>query len=166
MGDVVRSVAVLGAIVLLLWGVGRFLFGVEPDEPTRTIDHVAAIEASREAVDFDLLAPEDLPDGWRATSLRVDDDAWHLGVVTDDDEYVGLEQVRESVRTAVRQLAEGSRPAGDVTVDGERWALRTGPRDDTTFVRRAGDTTVLVTGTASRAQLERYISSLSSSTPS
>lgn len=161
MGDVLRSVAVLGGIIVVLFVVGRLFFTVTPDEPTRAIDHVAAIEASREAVDFDLVAPTDLPDGWRATSVRVDDDTWHLGVVTDDDEYVGLEQVREDVRTAVRLHAEGSKAAGDATVDGERWALRTGPRGDLTFVRTEGDTTVLVTGSASRAQLQRYISSLS-----
>ena len=163
MGDVVRSVAVLGALILALYLVGRLFFTVTPDEPTRTLDHAAAIEASREAVDFALVAPTDLPDGWRATSVRVDDDTWHLGVVTDDDEYVGLEQVREGVRATVRRFAEGSEAAGDVTVDGERWALRTGPRDDLTFVRPEGDTTVLVTGSASRAQLERYLSSLSAS---
>ena len=162
MGDILRSVAVLGAIILVLFAVGRF-FTVTPDEPTRTVDYQAAAESSRKAATFDLLAPTELPAGWRATSVRFEDSSWHLGVVTDDDEYVGLEQVRSGVDRAVERFAEGSTPDGEAEVDGETWSVHTGPRDDVTYIRRDGDMTVVVTGTTTRAELERYISSLSSS---
>ena len=162
MGDILRSVAVLGAIILALFAVGQF-FTITPDEPTRAVDYQAAAESSRKAATFELLAPSELPEGWRATSVRFDDNSWHLGVVTDDDEYIGLEQVRASVRRAVERFAEGSTPDGDAVVDGETWALHTGPRDDLTFARRDGDMAVVVTGTTTREVSERSISSLSSS---
>ncbi len=167
MGDIARSIAVLGAIILVLFAVGRLLT-VTPDEPTRAVDYREAVESSRTVADFDLYAPDSLPQGWRATSVRFEDDSWHLGVVTDEDEYVGLEQVKADVEQAVERFAEGSRPAGDAVVGGDTWSLFTGPRDDRTYVRRdgagsEGDMTIVVTGTAPREEMERYIASLSSS---
>ena len=167
MGDIARSIAVLGAIILVLFAVGRLLT-VTPDEPTRAVDYREAVESSRTVADFDVLAPDSLPGGWRATSVRFEENSWHLGVVTDEDEYVGLEQVQAGVQRSIEQFAEGSRADGEAVVGGETWSVRTGPRDDRTYVRRdsagsEGDMTIVVTGTAPREEMERYISSLSAS---
>lgn len=167
MGDIVRSVALLGAILLALFLLGRFLT-VTPDEPTRPIDYRSAVESSRTVADFDLLAPTSLPPGWRATSVRFEQDSWHLGVVTADDEYVGLEQVKADPDRAVERFAKGSHSTGAAVVGGETWSLHSGPGDDLTYVRRdtgqaGGGMTILVTGTAPRQVMEDYISSLSPS---
>jgi len=162
MGDIARSVAVLGAILLALFGLGRLLT-VTPDEPASTVDYRSAVESSRTVADFDVLAPASLPDGWRATSVRFEQDSWHLGVVTADDDYVGLEQVAADPRRALDRFANGSRSYGDTVVGREKWSLYTGPGDDLTYVRRDGDMTIVVTGTAPRQVMESYISSLSTS---
>jgi hypothetical protein len=162
MGDIARSVGVLGAIVLLLFGLGQLLT-ITPDDPSPTVDYRTAAESSRTVADFDLLAPTSLPDGWRATSVRFETGSWHLGVLTDDDEYVGLEQLRAAPRRAIERFAAGSRAAGTVTIDRTTWSRRAGPDDDVTYVRRDGDMTILVTGSAPRDDVERYISSLSAS---
>jgi len=167
LGDILRSIAVLGAIILTLFVVGR-LVTITPDQPTRAVDYREAVESSRTVADFDLYAPRSLPKGWRATSVRFEDNAWHLGVVTDEDDYVGLEQVPDSTKRAIEQFGKGSRAFGETVIGGETWSLRTGPRDDLTYVRRdhagsEGDMTIVVTGTAPRPVMERYISSLSSS---
>ena len=162
MGDIARSVAVLGAIILALFALGRLLT-VTPDEPIRPVDYRSAVESSRTVAEFDLLAPTSLPEGWRATSVRFEQGEWHLGVVTADDDYVGLEQVEADPHRAVERFAKGSRSDGDTVVGGETWSLHTGPRDDLTYVRRDADVTIVVTGTAPRQEMERYISSLSPS---
>ena len=162
MGDIARSVAVLGAIILALFVLGR-LFTVTPDEPTPTIDYRSAVDSSRTVAEYDVFAPRSLPEGWRATSVRFEQGEWHLGVVTDDDDYVGLEQVEADPARAVERFANGSRSFGDAEVGGETWSLHTGPRDDLTFVRRGGGSTIVVTGTAPRHVMESYISSLSAS---
>jgi hypothetical protein len=167
MGDIARSVAVLGAIVLTLFALGRFLT-VTPDEPVRTVDYQDAVESSRTVADFELLAPESLPKGWRATSVRFEPSSWHLGVLTDEEDYVGLEQVEADTERAVERFAPESKSFGDTVIGGETWSLHTGPRDDLTYVRRDsagsdGDMTIVVTGTATRVVMERYISSLSGS---
>ena len=162
MGDIARSIGVLGAIILVLFAVGRLLT-VTPDEPTRSVDYRSAVESSRTVADFELLAPDSLPKGWRATSVRFEPGSWHLGVLTGDDDYVGLEQVEADPQRAVERFAKGSRDGVKITLEGETWSLRTGPRADLTYLRRDGDMTIVVTGTAPRVVMERYISSLSAS---
>ncbi|WP_187271854.1 DUF4245 domain-containing protein [Aeromicrobium terrae] len=162
LGDILRSVAVIGAILLGVYGIAQIMT-VEPEHPTSTVDYQSALDSARPVADFDLLGPTSLPKGWRATSARYESDSWHLGVITDDDEYVGLEQLRASAQETIRKFAEDSRPAGSVTIDGTSWQRRTEPDGDSTYVRRDGDMTVLVTGSAKRAEIERYVSSLSSS---
>jgi hypothetical protein len=162
LGDIARSVAVLGAIVLALFGIGKLLT-LTPDDPAPSVDYKTAAESSRTVADFDLLAPTALPDGWRATSVRYETDEWHLGVLTDEDDYVGLEQLRATPWRTIERFAAGSRASGTVTIDGTAWSRRTGPDDDVTYLRRDGEVTTLVTSRAPRADVERYISSLSAS---
>jgi hypothetical protein len=167
LGDIARSIAVLGAIILVLFGLGR-LFTVTPDEPTHPVDYRSAVKSSRTVADFELFAPTSLPRGWRATSVRFEPGSWHLGVLTDADDYVGLEQVKADTRRAVERFANGSRADGTTVISGETWSLHSGPRDDRTYVRRDrgmahGGMTIVVTGTAPRVVMERYISSLSAS---
>lgn len=162
MGDIARSIAVLGAIIVALFALGR-LFMLTPDEPTPTVDYRSAVESSRTVADYDVFAPRSLPEGWRATSVRFEQGEWHLGVVTDDDDYVGVEQVAAGPARAVQRFANGSRRFGDTVVGRETWSLHTGPRDDLTYVRRDAGSTIVVTGTAPRQVMENYISSLSPS---
>jgi hypothetical protein len=162
MGDVLRTVAVLGVIVLGLWGIGLF-FTVTPETPVETVDYAEAVESARPVAEFPLLAPESLPDGWRATSARFEPSSWHLGVLTDDDEYIGLEQVTSGAAAAVSRFAEGSEAAGDVEIDGETWQRRTGPKGRTTLVREADGVTTLINASAPFEEVERYVSSLSAS---
>jgi hypothetical protein len=162
MGDIFRSIAVLGGIILTLFVVGRIVT-ITPDQPTRAVDYREALESSRTVAEFDLYAPRSLPEGWRATSVRFEENAWHLGVVTDEDDYVGLEQVTDSTKRAIDRFGQGSRAFGETVIGGETWSLRTGPDDDLTYVRRDTGNTIVVTGTAPRPVMERYISSLSAS---
>lgn len=162
MGDIFRSIAVLGGIILALFVIGRIVT-ITPDQPTRAVDYLEAVESSRTVSEFDLYAPRSLPEGWRATSVRFEESGWHLGVVTDEDDYIGLEQVTDSPTRAIERFAEGSRAFGETVIDSETWSLRTGPDDDLTYVRRDTGNTVVVTGTAPRPVMERYVSSLSAS---
>ena len=162
MGDVVRSVAVLSALVLALWGFGQ-LFVTTPDDTIKPIDYLETARSARPAAEFELLAPATLPKGWTATSARFTPTSWHLGVVTDDEEYVGLEQAKVEAEQLIKYFAKDSKAAGTATIDGETWELRKGPDGDVTFVRSESGLTTLVTGDAPRAEVEAYVSSLSAS---
>lgn len=162
MGDIFRSMAVIAVIILGLWAFGK-LFTSDAGDPAKPVDWQRIVGQARPAADFALAAPTSLPDGWRATSARFEPNSWHLGVLTGDDDYIGLEQVKVSVDRAVDRFAEGSKPASTEQIDGEPWTVRTGPDDRLTYVRREGGLTTLVNGTASRTVMEDYVASLSAS---
>jgi len=162
MGDVVRSVAVLGLVILALWGVGR-LFTNTPADPVKAIDYARIVRSARPAADFALLAPPSLPTGWKATSARFEPNSWHLGVLTADNDYIGVEQVKVSIPQAVGEFAKDSRSAGSATIAGKIWRARKGPGDDITFVRAEAGLTTLINGSAPRQVIEDYVASLSAS---
>jgi hypothetical protein len=164
LGDMVRSVALLLVPVLLFVGYQRLM--TEEPEITPPVDYATAAQSARAAAPFDVLAPADLPDGWRATSVRYEPGEqphWHLGVLTDDNEYVGLEQVVAEVDEALEDFAPRTSPAGSTMIEGRRWELRTDPgRGETTLVRRDGQVSTVITGTVSHADLIAYVESLES----
>jgi len=162
MGDIVRSMVVIAVIILGLYGVGQ-LFTSDKKAEVETVDYVSVVAQARPAATFPLAAPPSLPDGWRATSARFQANGWHLGVLTDDDDYVGLEQLRSSRARVVERFAEGSKSAGTAEVAGQTWSVRTGPKGRWTYVRDEDGLTTLVNTSASRRVLERYIASLSTS---
>jgi Protein of unknown function (DUF4245) len=161
--DVIRSLIVLLAIIGAV-AIYQAALTDDPADPVPTVDYTSALDAARADAGHPLLAPEQLPEGWRATSVRYQPGqewAWHLGVLTSDDEYVGLEQAVAEADSLVEEAADGTEPVGTTQVDGAQWQLRRDEsRGETTFVREAAGVTTLVTGSASQATLEDYIRSL------
>ena len=163
MGDIIRSVAVIGLIIIGLYAFGK-LFTQDPESPTPAVDYATIVDQVRPVAGFDLLAPSSLPEGWKANNATFNIDWWHLGIVRGDDDYIGLEQVKGgSVTRAIESFADGSRVDGRTDIGGETWSVRKGPGDRTTYVLTKGEVTTVVVGTPSRPVIEKYISSLTTS---
>ena len=151
-----RSAAgMVGAmIVLVVVVIGFVLFRdanrVDPASPVRSVDYQQAADYARGQAGFDLLSPTDLPEGWRATSAGYvpgDDEAWHLGLLTDDERYVGLEQSGSSVDSVVEEFVDPAAKRGQpVEVDGRPWQTWSDDGGDLALVRSQGGTTTLVVG--------------------
>jgi hypothetical protein len=151
-----RSAAgMVGAmVVLVLVVLGFVLFRDlnrnDPPSPVRTVDYEQAAEYARDQASFDVVSPEDLPEGWRATSARYltgESGSWHLGLLTDDDRYVGLEQSASTADAMVEEHVDAQAVEGDpVTVDGEDWATWSDSGGDLALVRETDGTTTLVVG--------------------
>lgn len=163
LGDILRSVLVMGLIILALWGFGQF-FTRTPDQPTRSIDYAKTVRDVRAAADYPVLAPPSLPDGWRATSARYNrgNQGWHLGVLSDDDEYVGLEQSKDTVKESLDDFAPGGEGAGSAQVAGTVWQVSVSEDDRLTYVSEKDGVTTLVTTSGDQALLEAYVESLTS----
>lgn len=161
--DVVRSIVV---VLLLIGAVALYqnLLTDDPDDPTPPVDYQTAVTAARADSGYPVLAPTGLPDGWEATNVRYtpgNEWAWHLGVVTADEEYVGLEQARIDPDSLIEIAAEGTEATGTTEIDGVVWQVRTDEsRGETTLVRQQQGVTTLVTGSASQETLEDYVRSL------
>ena len=159
MGDVFRSVLVLGAIVLAVWFVGR-LVTLTPDKPTSDVDWQLAASGVEPRLGFVPIVPNELPKSWRATSAKVAEDRWQLGVLDDSGEFFGLSQNVGSIDSLIRERAKGSKYVGPVEVAGQIWYLYKRPGKDLTFAREFGDQAVVVTSTAKQAEIEDYLQTL------
>jgi hypothetical protein len=162
MADIVRSMVVMALIILAVYGIGKF-FTSDGGDPVKPVDYAQVVEQARPAADFPLAAPDTLPKGWRANSARFQTNGWHLGVLTDEDEYIGLEQVTTGPKRTIERFAEGSKTAGTVEIEGRTWDVRTGPDGRTTLLRSEGGITTLANGTAPRSVVVDYVASLSES---
>lgn len=166
LGDIFRTVLVMGALVLGIWLVASLLFTRTPDDPVRDVDLAADVRAARGAAANPLLAPSALPDGWRPNGDRFDPagtQPWHIGMLTDDGEYIGLEQQRRSAAEMIKAFARGSRADGTVELGGVTWERRIGPGRQVAYLRHVGDSVAIVISDAAPADIEAYVASLSES---
>lgn len=148
-GGMVGAMLVLG-VLIIGWVTIRSLTSDDPPSPVQQVDYARDVPLARKAADFDLVAPTRLPSGWQATTVRYTPAPgahWHLGVLTDDRRYVGLEQSRDSVRSMVQEFVdESARRGRPADVGGAAWSTYTDAGGDLALVRRAGATTTLVVG--------------------
>ncbi|WP_293785769.1 DUF4245 domain-containing protein [uncultured Aeromicrobium sp.] len=157
MGDVFRTVLVLAAGVLAVFFVARMLFTVEPEHPVSAVDYREAASAVEPTAGFDPLLPERLPDGWISNSARIDAGTWEMGVVTGDDQFIGIRQLRDGNGAAFdRATEDGTEP---VTVHGREWQVGE-TRDGLVYALTDGDVTTVVRSTASPEDTEHYVASL------
>lgn len=158
-GAMLVLVLVVSAFVLL-----RDLNRADPASPVEPVDFAQPAEYARSEADFALLAPDELPEGWYATSVRFiagEEQAWHLGVLTDERRYVGLEQADRPVSDMVDDFVdEGADKGQDVMIDGQTWETWTDEDDDLALVRQTDDVTTLVVGAVPQATLEQFLATL------
>ena len=151
-----RSVAgLVGAMlvilaVILAFVVLREINRNDPASPVRAIDYARDADFARDQAKFEVVAPASLPEGWRATTARYvpgAEEHWHLGLLTEDDRYVGLEQSADSAETMVEQHVDEEATRGEpVAVAGAEWTTWRDDAGDLALVREDAGTTTLVVG--------------------
>lgn len=155
-------------LVLVLFVLGFVAFrAVNRADAARTIEPVDYVTSARYAADnaaFPVLAPVDLPEGWQATSVRFEggkDGSWHLGVLTDGDRYVGLEQAdRRTDEMVATYVGEDAEQTGERSVGGRTWAVFADVDDDVALVSESEDLVTLVVGRVPLETLTAYAASL------
>jgi Protein of unknown function (DUF4245) len=158
--------ALLAVLVLIvaIWGLTRFQHRNIPD-PARTIDYTSDLALAREKAPFGVLAPRPAPPGWRATSAQWNGQgptvSWHLGFLTPEGEYVGLEQSNAATAGFVRAHTAADQPGSPVSISGQQWqTLSSSGGSEHALLRADGGVTTLVTGTAPLKQLREFAASL------
>lgn len=148
--DILRAVGV----VVLITAAVVLIAPRRHYEAVRVIDYSGDLAAARTHAPYHVLAPEGLPDGWRATSVRyaTKDGAtmWHLGFISPADEYVGIEQSDGPAELWIRQQTHGGRVESRVPINGQDWTVRYQPDKElrSLAITQDGVTTV-VAGLAS-----------------
>lgn len=163
----ITVVAVVGFVAF------RAVFSDNEPTPIRTVDYQAIVKVGRADRQLSVLAPETLPAGWKATSATYDDGvspAWHLGMLTEERRYVGVEESGTSIGDLVDEHVDRDAVQGeDVTIAGEAWETWTDAGGDYAVaraVRSGGRTTesVLVVGTAPEAEIRDFAATLKGGT--
>ena len=151
-------IGVVGVIVLL---VPRPNQVSQPD-----VDAAAAARSARPGLSFSPAVPMGLPAGWAARTAKAQRGTdgvptWLLQYRTPSRTYAAVRQARGATREwEARQVTDG-RENGTITVAGRPWVVRDRrDRGIRSWVLHEGDLTTIVTGTASRAELETLVAAL------
>ncbi|MEU9165222.1 DUF4245 domain-containing protein [Streptomyces sp. NPDC048424] len=151
--DMVRSLSVIGIVV-----AGIYLFVPHDDEadPTHAVDYRVETITARRAAPYPVAAPVGLPEQWRATSVtyeRKNSNAWHLGFLDPEQQYVAVEQSSDTSPKYLARVTQGATTTGQTQQVGDAaWERWDGEKYDALVRREQGHVTV-VTGTASFEQL-------------
>ncbi|MGA0107802.1 MAG: DUF4245 domain-containing protein [Candidatus Nanopelagicales bacterium] len=162
--DITISMALVGLFVVLLAGFVGQTRKVNEVE-IRAIDLNAVSRATSQRTDLPIYAPENLPDGWLATSGRLEQiqnqPMWRFGLVTADEEFVG---VKVSASKPERML---SASGYEITsseiqiIDGKTMTLWTDQaKDESGIYYQAEGVNLLIYGTASFEEQLRLIENL------
>src|SRR4051794_4860402 len=161
MVNMLRSLLPLLVIVLLV--VGWTAFRQSPDvAPVRPVETASTVQLAASRAGYQLVVPTGLPDGYRPTSARTD--AGHageadpvtlqIGYVTPADEFAGFVVTDDRRATALTAVLNGAEEQGTVAIGGQTWTRSTTRRGETALSRETDGVTVVVSGSASEAELE------------
>jgi len=160
-------IVTVGAVVAFV--VFRALTSDDETTPVRAIDYSAAVQGARADGKLTVLAPDRLPLGWKATSATYNrgvSTTWHLGILTGDTKYVGVEEARESIDDLVEEhVDENAKRGKDVTIGGQKWQTWTDTDGDYAVARavdgpKGAEESVLVVGSAPERQVRQLAGSL------
>lgn len=160
-----------GVVFALIAFIYFFTYTPVTGDPVKIVDYTPTLAAVRSSGAFKVDAPIGLSPDWRATSVRYTPAAtdstiatWHLGFVTPDDGYVGLEQSNGTDAGFVKDSTTRGQEVGTQLVEDKTWKKY---HSDSTgynaLVLKEDDVTTVVAGTLSYDQLATFIGTLRSS---
>ena len=167
-GDMVRSIAVVGVFVVILFLVVWWQRPEGARGPVdRSVDVPGVFQEAAVSAGFPLLEPTGLPDGWTPTSAWVEGElssgvggvVVHAGYLTPAGSYAEVKQTDGDAALAVRTWTDGAKRTGAVTIDGQQWQTWESASRKA-LVRRDGGTTRVVTGKADWPELTVLAGSL------
>ncbi|GGT66806.1 hypothetical protein GCM10014713_69280 [Streptomyces purpureus] len=158
----IKSMAVILAAAGVMY---LFIPHDESADPVKAVDYRIELLTAQRAAPYPVLAPEGLGEGWKATTVsykREKNDAWQLGFLDPDTQYVAIHQSTEDPKKYIPRVTQQAADTGKTqTVAGGTWQRWEGPKYDA-LVRTDGKVTTLVTGTASFDRLAQMAAALQS----
>jgi Protein of unknown function (DUF4245) len=162
----VRSLGVVAVIaaVTLIFVPGLF----HPNKSQRfpAIDYSDYVSGFHQVTGRQALVPSSLPKGWAANAGMLTGPAavehLHVGWATPGANYAGLEESVGPMAAFVPTVlgVKGNRVTGSVLIAGQRWQTRTSSRGESSLSRTIDGVAVVVTGSATGAQLQDLAASL------
>ncbi|MGW7056862.1 DUF4245 domain-containing protein [Streptomyces sp. NPDC054887] len=158
--DMVLSMAAIGVVVA---GVYTLVPHDDSVDPVKPVDYRVELITARRAAPYPVVAPVGLPETWKPTSVsydRQEGDAWHLGFLDPEREYIAVEQSSGPAEKFVHEVSQrAAKTAKTVRIGDETWQRWEGPKYDA-LVREDKGATTVVTGTASQKRLAEMAGAL------
>lgn len=160
-GDMIRSMAVVlavvGALLLVTW---------RPDpDPVRVVDIDPLVIVASAQADYPVLVPTLV--GLRPTSVRWeptdesgDIAVWHVGYVTEGDQYLEITQSIASDPLFLQKETGNGEIIAVVDIDGQQWQYFTAESGDS-LVGVVDGVTTIIQGTGTELELTEAVQSLS-----
>ncbi len=172
--DLIRSLLV---IIVPLVLITLFFTRNLGDHPVTEVNWRPVLTEARAEATFPVLAPVNLPPGWRPVQVswvqvgepylngqRSDRDLWKLGFLTSDDVFIGLAQGDLRPDELVKDETRAGEADGQSVVAGQTWQRLVSPDERTrSLVEQSDEVTTIVTGDLPYEALETYAGILSSS---
>jgi hypothetical protein len=135
-------------------------------EKVRAIEYTAQLQDARKVASW-VRGPEPMPSGWSATSVefRAPEQqpiTWHLGVVTNEKKYVGLEQSNVTGNKFQSDKLGRTSDDGTATVGNVTWQRKVllDRKGENALVLVGSGATTIVTGNTGYAALETFAAAL------
>ncbi|MDX6258795.1 MAG: hypothetical protein QOH84_483 [Kribbellaceae bacterium] len=135
-------------------------------EKVNEVPYTAQLQDARKVASW-IRGPEPMPAGWKATSVEFrapqqSPISWHLGIVTDQKKYVGLEQSNVTTRGFPADKLGKTSDDGTSTVAGVVWQRKTlqDRKGENALVLIGSGVTTIVTGNAGYQALETFAATL------
>ncbi len=153
--DMVRSMAVVLVVVFVI-----VLLAWRPEpEAVKVVETGPTIALAAREAQFPVVAPSDLSDGWRATSVRWEpteesrsERVLHIGYVTPADEYAQVSVAPVADEDYLDEQTSAGSPTGTQAVGDATWQ-RWETDERRSLVLVDGSTATVVSGSADWAEL-------------
>ena len=161
----------IGAMVITVAAVLGFLvwkgtFSKDVEQETVPVEWTESVKLAGDA-GMSVAHPSELPEGWIATSVDlvgVGETRWGMGMLTADEDFVGLRQQDTSLNEMVTTYIDKDAEQGeDVEIDSEvatTWQVWTDEGGDTGYSTEVGDDVLLVYGSAPSEEIVAFIETL------
>jgi len=172
-GDMIRSLLLILVPLLIIAAV---FTNLPSDHPVKVVDWKPVLATARRDAPFPVLAPTNLPEGWRATQVRfvkqgdADLDGkpsprnlWELNFLTPDNTFIGLDQGDLQPQDLIDDKTRKAAADGTSTVGDQTWQrMVTADGRTRSLVTQQPKVTTIVSGDLPYEALEAYASTLSS----
>lgn len=163
-GLVGATVVTVLAVVALV--VARNLISDDVEIEPADVAYLEKVEQAQGA-GLEPIYPPTLPEGWQATGAEVtpgQPPGFGLALLTDDEAFVGIRQsglsVDDLLDEHVAETVDEGEPFAATGSVAAQWQTYSDEGGDLAYAAQVGETTVLVYGSADRADLQALVDSL------
>jgi hypothetical protein len=164
--DMVRSLGLVAVVIAATLIFVPGLFHPSKSQLFPTLDYSDYVSGFHQVTGKTALTPRSLPGGWKANAATltgpVGVEHLHIGFAAPGTKYAALEESVQDVTGFAPSVlgARGATVTGRITIAEATWQTRTSSRGESSLSRTIRGIAVVITGSATNAELQLLAASL------